>query len=917
MTDPLRKLAACSLCLAAHGVAGAGGQWTIVATYPLPEGASGLAYDGTWLYCGIYGPNGGEVYRIDPDTGAVALLFTGPKEDAFGLTYDGQYLWTTDHPGGSTTPAVAMQLDWSGALIGQFDLPAHYVSGIAFDNGDFWVARYYPDPSHLFKIDAAGAAIDDFTAPDDQPWDLCIENGNLWMADYWGDTLYRINTTTGTVIESHGSYGTDPAGVVWDDEFLWYCDNGEGGQDRLYKVWLDGPGTPLIDIPTTAHDFGAVPIGESASWPMSVHNVGDAPLVVTGITFNPPDDLSSTALFPVTVPIGMTIQFPIVYTPTTDGPLAATGTVSSNDPVHPTQAVTLTGQAVFPVATIEILDDTHDFGAVRINAHTRWFVQITNLGNAVLSINDLQLSDSHFYLDDGVSLPIDVDTSESVQIGVWFNPDSTALFGATLDVYSNDPSQNPATVTLAGSGNDAAAPIGQSLWSYTIDVDFDNSPKAMASIPDISGDGVADVIVCSEDGFVRCFNGNAHGTGDVLWEHEIFAGSVYDQKDVQIVADIDDDGYHDVVIGVAWGGRLIRALSGKTGQEIWTHDTHEYGGGGWVYQVDCSYDYNGDGTVDVLAATGDDSTDTGPKRVYCLDGLNGLSIWERPLGGPVFGVIGVADFTGDGVPDAVAGASNAGETQGRAVGIDGADGTEVWSFPVGGSSVWALAQIDDITIDGIPDVIIGDFAGQVFGLDATDGGQRYTAGGLGLLTRFETLDDVNGDGKRDIAPAHLGTFARIISGRNGDAVWTTALADKPAVVSRIADVNGDGINDLIVGTLFTNNLTYFLDGTDGSILQSANYGQPVDAITAIPDVTGDGSWEVIVGGRNGLVTCLSGGLAVPACPLDCGDGDGTVGIVDFLALLAQWGTPGTCDADGGGVGITDFLELLANWGPCP
>ena len=60
-------------------------------------------------------------------------------------------------------------------------------------------------------------------------------------------------------------------------------------------------------------------------------------------------------------------------------------------------------------------------------------------------------------------------------------------------------------------------------------------------------------------------------------------------------------------------------------------------------------------------------------------------------------------------------------------------------------------------------------------------------------------------------------------------------------------------------------------------------------------------------------------IAVP-CPWDCDSAestDGTVGIVDFLALLAQWGGPGSCDVDGGGVGINDFLALLANWGPCP
>ena len=53
------------------------------------------------------------------------------------------------------------------------------------------------------------------------------------------------------------------------------------------------------------------------------------------------------------------------------------------------------------------------------------------------------------------------------------------------------------------------------------------------------------------------------------------------------------------------------------------------------------------------------------------------------------------------------------------------------------------------------------------------------------------------------------------------------------------------------------------------------------------------------------------------CPWDCGDGNGEVGINDFLALLAQWGTMGTCDFDTDGVDIGDFLDLIAHWGPCP
>ncbi len=54
------------------------------------------------------------------------------------------------------------------------------------------------------------------------------------------------------------------------------------------------------------------------------------------------------------------------------------------------------------------------------------------------------------------------------------------------------------------------------------------------------------------------------------------------------------------------------------------------------------------------------------------------------------------------------------------------------------------------------------------------------------------------------------------------------------------------------------------------------------------------------------------------CPADL-DGDWVVGITDFLAVLAAWGTSpgGPPDFDGGGVGITDFLFLLEHWGPCP
>ncbi|MFA4862913.1 MAG: FlgD immunoglobulin-like domain containing protein, partial [Bacteroidales bacterium] len=40
---------------------------------------------------------------------------------------------------------------------------------------------------------------------------------------------------------------------------------------------------------------------------------------------------------------------------------------------------------------------------------------------------------------------------------------------------------------------------------------------------------------------------------------------------------------------------------------------------------------------------------------------------------------------------------------------------------------------------------------------------------------------------------------------------------------------------------------------------SISFGTPVDAINSIPDFIGDGSYEMVAGGRDGTVHCYSGG----------------------------------------------------------
>jgi hypothetical protein len=651
------------------------------------------------------------------------------------------------------------------------------------------------------------------------------------------------------------------SGLAYDGQYLWYVDGELGSPSTLYKVDLQGSGTPVIDLPVTQYNYGPVTIGDSSVFSMQINNVGSGDLIVDNIVIPNSAPIFTWFALPVTITPGNHVVLDLVYKPQDILPLDVIVTIHSNDPVNPQVEVTLLGEGVMEGPSIHVTEPAHNYQAVRINALTRWYAEIQNTGNETLILNEMDIDDPHFFIDPSMSLPVHVSVQGSVSVGVWFHPGEAVDYSGTLNIYSNDPVTNPAVIFLEGTGDGQQWPIGLELWHYTINTSYDNSPKAITSIPDINGDGIPDVIICSEDDFVRCFNGNSSGVADVLWEREVYAGSVYNQNSLAISGDVNNDGYSDVIIGTAWGDRSIICLSGKDGSVLWKHDTHEYGDGGWVYQVDCRYDYNNDGTPDVLAATGNDANNTGPKRVYCLNAFNGNVIWQRLTDGPVFAVMGIEDATDDGQPDVIASASDQGETEGRVYGMDGSDGHIFWTYIATGSSVWALSKTDDINSDGIKDAAAGDFGGHVVMLDATDGSILANSSiGPYIILRFETLNDVNSDGHPDILIGDAGTNAVVDDGITGNTIWSHPVADKPWNVDRIADISGDGINDVIVGTLFNNNYVYFLNGTDGAELKSIALGEAVDAISSIPDITGDGSMEVVAGGREGHVYCYSGGL---------------------------------------------------------
>jgi hypothetical protein len=837
-------------------------SWSIVASYTIPGKASGLAWDGNYIYSGIYGANGNQIFKFNPSTGTNTLQCTGPFEDAYGLTFKSPNLVTISQPSNSSLSSSALEFTLSGTQVSSIPLPDHYMSGIAWDNGTYWVATYYPDNGIIYNISNTGAVLSQFTPPNNQPWDICMQGSDLWIADYYGNMLYKVSNT-GTLLESHATQTMNPSGIVFDGTYLWYCDGQYGASSStLYKVDLTGSGTPAINVPVTAHDYGTVTIGNTSTWNCQVQNTGNANIVINSVGIPAGQPITTTYATPATITPGNSANIPLKYSPTMQGSMNTTVSIHSNDPIHPSIPVNLTGDAVYAGPHLIITASTHNWGERRSGAYSRWYLPVSNNGNQALTITGLDFSDPHFILDEADTLPISVGTLDTTFIGIWFHPTEGAVFTGTLEVSSNDPTQNPFTIDLSGTGVVTDYPIGTPLWNYTINASIlDNSPKAIRAISDITGDGVDDVIIASEDYYIRCFNGNSSGEADVIWSKLIYSGPVYQQNGLATIDDINNDGYRDVVVGTTGGSCSVIALSGKTGAQLWKYDTHEYGGGGWVYQVDVRYDYNNDGFPDVLACAGDDGNGTGPKRVFCINGKTGVPVWRCALGGPGFSVIGVEDFTNDGKPDIIGGASDAGETTGKVFGIDGSTGIIKWTSITAGSSVWGLMQIDDVTGDGINDVASGDFSGNIYFHNAINGTQfKHTSIGNVLVIRFENIGDVNKDGHPDILVAHSGTTGKIINGYDISTIWSKPLADKAWTVANMGDITLDGTNDAAIGTLYSNNRAYFMDGTNGEILESVAAGDAVDALGAIPDIVGDDTKELVVGERDGVVRCLSGGF---------------------------------------------------------
>ncbi|MCH9651745.1 MAG: FG-GAP-like repeat-containing protein [Deltaproteobacteria bacterium] len=203
------------------------------------------------------------------------------------------------------------------------------------------------------------------------------------------------------------------------------------------------------------------------------------------------------------------------------------------------------------------------------------------------------------------------------------------------DVVAAVGDQGQAVVALNGA---TASPSGEVLWQYSVGA----SPFALGVLPDITGDGIDEILAAvwvSTGDAIRCLNG---ATGALEWASTtVFAPGML----VDLLEDVTGDGIPEVIAS-SWEN-AVSVLNGADGTEVWKTTVGNLNGGD-VWTARAIGDLNADGKEDVIAGSFD-------YNVYAMDGDSGDILWAFDTANRVFSVHAVGDLNNDGWPEVVAG----------------------------------------------------------------------------------------------------------------------------------------------------------------------------------------------------------------------------------------------------------------------
>jgi len=415
--------------------------------------------------------------------------------------------------------------------------------------------------------------------------------------------------------------------------------------------------------------------------------------------------------------------------------------------------------------------------------------------------------------------------------------------------------------------------FSQISWSTLIDsVSTLSSPRAV----DLNSDGTKDIVLgAGTDSTFSNYGVIALDgvSGQLLWNlptpDEIFTSAVFN--------DINNDTIPDVFIG----GRnaQLYAIDGFNGNIIWEFFPQNTGlnpadsGLYNFYSSQICSDYDGDNVNDILVSNGGDHKAAPfdprpPGHLMIVSGANGnlIAMAVSPDSAEIYSSPVILDGGGGMSPSIIFGTG--GEQHGGGMFVtnfsdllneDISNSILLTSHPNKGFI--APASIADVSGDGILDIIVQSFSGELSAFDGQNfqpfwtrsfsGCESSAAPTIGNFTGGDLIPDVFTVVYQGTSPSYFQYYQVMVDGLNGEIKWIDSIGSMHFSSSSAFDANGDGRDEVLfsvnyISSYFSHQLK-MVDFQNDTVLDITNLSAGVNlgCSPLIDDLDQDGLIEFI------------------------------------------------------------------------
>lgn len=302
-------------------------------------------------------------------------------------------------------------------------------------------------------------------------------------------------------------------------------------------------------------------------------------------------------------------------------------------------------------------------------------------------------------------------------------------------------------------------------------------------------------------------------------------------------ADIDGDGRLEIVFGTYYNDAQVYAVNAEDGSVLWKRASK----GGPLDASVAIADVNKDGQLDVLTA------DSATGHLFCLHGKTGAVQWTVKLPSGTDSPPAVADLDGDGVLEIVVGTMWTRDRQGRVVVLRADNQKILWQSKVPGC-VQSEPVLVDLNGDQVLDVIVSSWRGDrsVRALSGKDGSRlwSYTTDGDKRSSGMYHGVALARVGKRWLVLASTCDGQSIALDSQGQVLWKHSYGQRLFAPPCVADLDNDGEEELIQ---CTQNKLWCLSVKTGKVLRTRALPGSSARGPALADINGDGQLDLILG----------------------------------------------------------------------